>query len=390
MRRRIALLLSLGFLLAGVRVGLAQNVGNELQPDPDEPNTRVGTRGASFLELGIGARAQALGGAGATLHPGVFAMYWNPAQIAATETFGVGFSYSALYDELNIDHFFVGALLTVAGGTLGMSFNSLSSGDITRTTEAFPDGGDPIFGNTFDWTSTYVGVYYARRITDRLNLGGGVKFISEGIDEANADWVAFDAGVMFRTGLYGIVIGATAQNIGTEANFEGSAVERIIEGSDQVFPPNGRDIETRLKTRDVQLPSLFRFTLGLDVLGGPESLVQVPTTSHTLNIALDISDAVNTDVQTAVGIEYGFRQIAFLRAGKRFFNENQRTGDIQRSVGGTAEFFRKKDFRDFNHGLSFGGGIRIPALGRRLAFDYAYVNMGELDNIQVISFEFGL
>jgi hypothetical protein len=390
MKRKAFSLLGLGLLVIGVQSGLGQSVGNELRPDPKEANTRVATRGANFLEIGVGARGLALAGAGATLQPGVFAMYWNPAGIAATESFGVGFSYSALYDELDIDYFFGGGLLTFAGGTLGLSWASLSSGDITRTTENFPSGGDPIFGSTFNWTSTYVGVYYARRITDRLNMGGGIKFISEGIDEASANWVAFDAGVTFRTGLYGIELGATAQNIGTEASFKGAAIQRIIQGSQQLFPPTGRDIATEFDTRDVQLPTLFRFTINLDILGGPESLVRTGTPSHGLNAALDLTDAVDSDLQTAVGIEYSFRKVAFLRVGKRFFNENQRTGDIQAAVGATGDFFRQEDFRDFSHGLSFGGGIRIPALGRSVAFDYAYVDMGELENVQVLSFEFGL
>ena len=389
MARKAVSILALGLLFLGAQVGFAQGVGNDLDPDPEEANTRVGTRGANFLEIGVGARAQALAGAGATLHEGVYSMYWNPAQIAATSDFAVGFSYSALYSDLDIDYFYGGGILSFAGGSLGLAWASLGSGDITRTTEDFPDGGDPIFGSEFDWTSTFIGVYYGRPITDRLNLGGGLKFISEGIDEAKIDWVAFDAGVTFRTGLYGIELGATAQNIGTESSFEGAGVQRIIEAED-VFPPVGRDLETQFDTRDVQLPTLFRFTLAVEVLGGPESLVQAATQDHGLDIALDLMDAVDSDVQTAIGLEYNFRQLAFLRIGKRFFNENQRTGDIQDQVGGTNDFFRQDDFRDFSHGLAFGGGLRIPLGERALAFDYAYTDMGELENVQVFSFEFGL
>lgn len=389
MARKAIPVLTLGLLFLGLQAGLAQNVGNELQPDPEESNTRVGTRGANFLEIGVGARAQALAGAGATLQPGIFAMYWNPAGIAANEGFGVGFSYSALYDDLDIDYFFAGGILAFGGGTIGLSWASLSSGDIDRTTENFPQGNDPVFGPTFDWSSSYVGVYYARPITDRLNLGGGVKFITEGIDEASASWVAFDAGVTFRTGLYGVELGATAQNIGTEASFKGSGVDRLVNAGD-ILAPVGRQLETSFDTRDVQLPTLFRFTINLDVLGGPESMVQTGNQIHGLNASVDLTDAVDSELQTAIGIEYNFRQLGFLRVGKRFYNESQRTGDIQTAVEGNADFFRQDDFRDFSYGLSFGGGVRIPLGGRGIAFDYAYVDMGELENVQVLSFEYGL
>lgn len=389
MTRKTIWVLALGFLCVSVQAGMAQNVGNELQPDPEEANTRVATRGANFLEIGVGARAQAMAGAGATVQPGVFAMYWNPAAIADNEGLGVGFSYSALYKDLDIDYVFAGGLLSFGGGTLGFSWGGLSSGDIPRTTESFPAGGDPTVGSTFDWTSSFVGVFYARAITDRLNFGGGIKFVGEGINEAQANWVAFDAGVTFRTGLYGVELGATAQNIGTEASFKGAATKRILQGGDQIFPPSGRDLETEFDTRDVALPTLFRFTLNLDVAGRPESMLQTGSADHALSASLDLTDAVDGDLQTAVGIEYGFRQIAFLRGGKRFYNENQRTGAIREDVGGDATFFRTDAFRDFDHGLSFGGGVRLPMLGRNLAFDYAWVGMGELENVQVFSVEFG-
>lgn len=399
MVRKTLSLLAIALLL-GFEVGMAQDVGPELQPDPKNPNTRVGTRGANFLEIGIGARAEALAGAGATLQPSVFAMYWNPAAIAGMDGFGVGFSYSALYKDLNINYFYGAGVIPFLGGMLGVNFASLSSGKITRTTENFPNGGDPVFGSDFEWTSKFTGGYYARPITDRLNVGIGLKFVSEGIESASANWVAFDAGVTFRTGLYGIQLGATAQNIGNEARFEGSALDRILASNQQLFPPTVRNVDINFTTVKYQLPSLFRFTVALDIIGTPESLIQTPNQEHGLSLALNLTDATDTDVQSALGLEYNFRKIAFLRMGKRFFNERQRTGAIADTqdpglncaVGGagTASCFRSSSFRSFSDGLSFGGGIRLPVLGRGVAFDYAYVNAGELENTQILSFEFGL
>lgn len=370
-------------------VAVAQNEGPVLEPDPESPNTRVGTRGANFLEIGIGARALAMAGAGATLQPGIFSMYWNPSGLALLEGFGVGFSYSALYEDLDIDYVYAGGAIQLLGGVAGVSWGSLSSGDIPRTSEAFPSGGDPIFGPTFEWTSSFAGVYYARRITDRLRFGGGLKFIREGITDANVTYVAFDAGVGFVTGLYGVELGAALANLGTEGRFRGPLARRIIDASEQLFPPTNRDLELDFRVEEQQLPTLVRFTVLLDVTGDPESLIQTPT-GHEIDIAFDITDAVDTDAQASVGLEYNYREIFFARAGKRFFNEDQRTGDIAQQIGGDPAFFRQGDFRDFDHGLSFGGGLRFRALGRTLAFDYAYVALGELENVQVLSFEFGL
>jgi hypothetical protein len=260
------------FLVA--QVGFGQGVGTGLEPDPESANTRVGTRGATFLKIGVGGRAMGLAGAGATLHPGIYAMYWNPAAMASLEGFGTGFSYMALYDDLDVDHYFGAAAIPFLGGVVGVNFTALTSGDIPRTTESYPDGGDPELGSIFDWTSSLVGLYYARRITDRLNIGGGLKFIQEGISGARANYVGFDAGVTFRTGLYGVVLGATIQNVGTEGRFKGAELDRIIQSSDQLFAPNNRDLEARFGTEELQLPTLFRFTVRFDLLGVPEALFE--------------------------------------------------------------------------------------------------------------------
>lgn len=352
-------------------VGSAQSQGEGLPALPGEPNTRVGTRGANFLEIGVGARALALAGAGATLQPGVFGMYWNPAGIGHLESFGAGFSYSSLYGDLGIDYFFIGGAIPFLGGMVGTAFASLSSGEMTRTTEQFPDGGDPQFGSVFDWTSSYAGAYYGRRITDRLVLGGGLKFITEGTDGASAQYVAFDGGVTFVTGLYGLRLGAAVANVGSESRFSGRDIDRIIEDAEQIFGSTRRDLQINLDTRQASLPTLFRFSVLLDLTGTPEALVQAP--GHGLNVALDFTDANDTDLETAMGAEYNYRELVFVRVGKRFFNEDRTEG-----------------FRGFAHGLSFGGGLGLSAAGRKLSVDYAYVDMGELDNVQVISVEFGL
>ena len=94
---------------------------------------------------------------------------------------------------------------------------------------------------------------------------------------------------------------------------------------------------------------------------------------HRLVASAEILDAIDTDVNYTIGAEYSFSGIVFLRAGKRWVNEANDTG-----------------FRTGSYGLSWGGGLSIPlGGGRRIGFDYAYTNMGELNNIQIYSFALG-
>ena len=83
----------------------------------------------------------------------------------------------------------------------------------------------------------------------------------------------------------------------------------------------------------------------------------------------DINDPVDAPQETALGLEYGFRGLAFVRAGKRFANEDQIDHGLM-------------------HAAAAGGGLRLPVgeLGT-LSVDYAYTSMEQLENIQVFSFQ---
>lgn len=349
----------------------AQNLGDGLQAEPDESTTRIGTRGATFLEIPVGARGQALAGAATAIIRGVEAMAWNVAAIAEVETFNAGWSYSELFDELDITHQFVGLALPIGSSSaIGASVVAMSSGDIVRTSERFPEGGDPQFGRTFDFTAFAAQLAWGQQITDRLDAGIGVKLVREGIDNASVDWLGLDLGVLFRTGLLGTTFGATIQNIGGNSSFTGSAIERVIAATQDAFPSED-NVPVAFDTDELALPTLFRFSVLFDLTGTPEALfVQVPQ-QHHLRVAADFFDAIDTALEPSVGFEYSFREIVFGRVGKRFFNEN------------------RDDFRDFTDGLSFGGGARVPVFGNHLQLDYAYTDMGLLENIQTFSIQFG-
>ena len=359
-------------LLFAATGGWAQNVGEGLQPEPDQSTTRVGSRGANFLEIPVGARAQSLGASGAALVNGVESLAWNVASAASLEEFSVGWSYSELFGEADITHQFAGVVLPItASSAIGLSLVSLSSGDMVRTTEVFPEGGDPVFGNEFNWSAFALTGSYSRAITDRLNVGAGVKFISEGIDEAKAEWIGLDLGALFRTGLLGTTLGASIQNLGGESKFEGRGIERNISAAADAFGTE-EDVPVRFNTTDLTLPTAFRFSLLTDVTGTPEALVQEAPVGHNVRVLIDVYDSIDTALEPSLGIEYDFRGIVFGRVGKRWFNEA-----------------RTDDFREFTDGLAFGGGLRIPLLDRSLGFDYAYTDMGLLENVQTISLSFG-
>jgi hypothetical protein len=278
----------------------------------------------------------------------------------------MAFTSSNLYDDLDITHSFASIGIPLAGGGVALSYIRLDSGDIPRAVEDDPGADARQEGRFFSFAGTAIGLSYGRRLTDRLQVGVTGRVVSEGIDRASSNWWGVDFGTLFNTGLYGLTIGAALTNIGSSAAYEGTLIQARVTAR-EAFAVN---MPVRFNTTAYQLPTSFRFAVVSDLIGGADALLGA-SGNHSLKVAVDLNDGTDTDLQTAIGGEYSFRNLVFLRGGKRFVNE------------------ANDDFRSFSDFLSFGGGLRLPILGRRLGFDYAFTNMGELQNIQTFSFEFG-
>src|ERR671921_231445 len=90
-------------------------IGTPLVPGNTSTNSRVGTRGANFLEIGLGARAMGMAGAYTALSEGLPALYWNLAGAAEVTNVAGGLNYAQLYGKDGLDFIWGGAILPVAG-----------------------------------------------------------------------------------------------------------------------------------------------------------------------------------------------------------------------------------------------------------------------------------
>ncbi len=358
--------ISAATLLLSASAG-AQGPGGILPTPQDTPN-RQGTRGANFLHIGIGARGGAMAGAIASSVNGPTAWYWNPAGAATSEGFSAVAGRQNLYGDLGLAQSYAALSIPALGGVLGVHFNSLNSGDIKRTTETNPFG-DRLGGNVFQWTSTEAGLGFSKRLTDRLSVGAQVKYISEGIPDASTTWVAGDIGTQFNTGLYGLVIGGAIQNVGSTGRATGAIITRIVSTPDRSnFNENRR---VQLYTNSTEIPVEFRISLGSDILGSANSMFGGAGGKNTLSGEFALNESTDFSTQYAVGVEYGYRNLLFLRGGKRFYNdERQRGTSVQ-------------------VGLAGGFGVRLPVFGRNMRFDYSFESAGALQNVQIFSFEVG-
>ena len=198
LHRLAAVILVLGWSAQLQAQGLP---GSTIVPGDDDRSTRVGTRGANFLHIPIGARANALAGASIASIDGPTALFWNPANIATREELSASVTYMRLFGNSGISDIAGGVTIPIGQGAIGLSVQQYSSGEMMRTTERSPQGNDPVFPGNFEWKGTAVGLHYARNVTDRLTAAVGTRFVQEGIDLASNSFVGFDVSTRFRTGL---------------------------------------------------------------------------------------------------------------------------------------------------------------------------------------------
>ena len=364
--RKVAVRVAALSALAAVTAG-AQGIGGFLPTSEDNSVTRQGTRGATFLHIPISARAAAMAGAVGSTTTGPTAWFHNAAGAATTEHIGLAIGREMLYGDMDITMNYLGISFPLFGGGVGLAVRSLSSGDMERTTENTPFG-DVTNGRFFQWSSMAAQIGYARRITDRLDLGGTIEFINEGLPTAKISWFAFDVGTQFRTGLFGLVVGGSLQNLGGGSTMDGQLLERGASTNDV----SRQVTRYKLFTRPMDLPTAFKFSVGDELYGTAESLLGRGSGNHTLQAEFAVDDAVDAAVQAALGAEYGFKNILFARGGYRFYNDD-------RKAPGESSLF----------GASAGFGIRYPIAGRPIRFDYSISAQGDLQNTQIISIELG-
>jgi hypothetical protein len=314
-------------------------------------DNRRGTGGAIELRIPVGARGVALGGSYVASVTGAEAMFYNPAGVAATESpTEVMFSNTRYLADMKVNYFAVSQQMGSIG-RLGLSVKVLSVGEIPFTSESAPDGTGEIFSPTF----STLGITYARQMSDRVNFGGTISYISERVLQETAAGMAFDFGFQYNTDFHGMRMGMAMKNFGPNAEFGGSDFERLQLVSGDNPQASGRSLS--LSSASFELPSSFQFGLSYPVARGPQGSLML----HGLY--LNNSFAVD---EGRVGAEYLYKNDLALRAGYKI-------------TSNTDDLF----------GFSYGLGVRASLGGTNLWVDYAGQVVSDFfDDVQHISLKF--
>lgn len=302
---------------------------------------KVAQSGMQWLSIPIGARAAAMGGAYTAIANDASSIFWNPAGVALTDGGNFFLSQTKWIADINVN---AGALTYDAGqwGFFSASFASVDWGVFHGTRRAETSAGFEETGE-FSPTDWAAGIGYARRVTDRFSIGGHLKYLHENLGSnlegtagagteytAEMSLVAFDFGTIYYTGFKDLRLAMSLQNFSQEKKY------RIDH-----FP----------------LPLTFKFGLAMDMTG-----FLMAESPHSLTLSVDAIHPRDYTERLNFGLEYGFRNILFLR-------------------GGYKTNYDEEDF-------TVGGGLHYQTGSLALGLDYGYLQFEHFDAVQMFNVNF--
>ncbi len=305
--------------------------------------SKVGTSGAQFLKIGVGARYTAMGEAAVANVGDAYALYWNPAALGGLTQSHLEFTTIAYVSGVNLNY--VAFAKPLSFGSIGGAVTALTSGDMEITTVDQPDG----TGRMFSASSYAISLGFARQWTEFFSFGLSAKYITERISEERASGIAFDFGTLLQPGYRNLRIGMNISNLGPEMKYSGPELNFN-------YNPSG-DNESYDNTKGVldvdsyDLPLVFRIGAAYDIQYSP---------STRLTLSVEARDPSDNDQQGSFGAEAAFQETFFLRGGWQLNQEEQ--------------------------SVSVGAGVALKVWNATdLSMNYAFADFGRLNSVHRFS-----
>lgn len=306
-------------------------------------NPNLGTSGAQFLQIPVGARAAGMGGAFTAPAADASALYWNPAGIVRVPGAEFFAGHTAWWGGIQLNHAAFAQTFD-AIGSVGLSMTLLTMSKMEITTELQPEG----TGQTFDAQDLMIGVSYARTLTEDFAVGVTAKFVSQRIWNTTASGIAFDVGTQYRVGFRDLTIAMSMTNFGSDLTYDGRDLQVKYDASGQ--NPNNRLTPARLQAEEFPLP--LHFQVGV-------SMTAVDREGFRWLLAADATHPNDNRERINTGMELTIADHFVLRGGYRF--------------GYDTESF------------TLGAGVIVPLGSGGLMFDYAYAAYDPLPDIHRLS-----
>jgi hypothetical protein len=308
---------------------------------------RSGTMAAEFLKFNTDARGSAMAGASAASWGGS-STYWsgsggllmNPASAAGTILKSFSLSQQSRYAEIDNGQFgFVSPFRENICLAASASWVSVPEQEITTLENQNGTG------RYYDYSDFNLNVGTALRLTDRLNFGVSAKYVSQTLHNEKASGLAFDLGVLMRTGFRNLRLGMVLANFGSKMQLRG---EDLLISGENDHPAN-------IDTEEFQMPLVFRIAIADEIYN---------SNAGRVDAFLQAEHPNDNKENLRLGLEYGWQEHFFLRCGK----------------------FWGRDLENYSAG--FGLLMPLPGSKSKLSLDFAWVDYDHLDAVKQFSLGF--
>ena len=315
-----------------------------------------------FLNIGVGARSHAMFQAQVASTNDVTSAFWNPAGLSGIVD--APLQVSAMHAEwfggvANYDYLGVAKQINEEKNSYAaISLVRMGIDNIPYTLNLIGPDGSVNYDNVTDFSSADYAFFgsYGQKIGDYLRVGGSAKVIYRTIGRfANAWGFGLDAGIQYQRPRFSF--GVVGKDITTTYN---SWSFNFTEEEKQVFAATGNSIP--VTSSEIALPRVvLGFAFHSDREDYTSKFSYLVEANFNLNTDGRASGIINTDrfaVEPAIGGEFGYNQMVYLRAG---------VGNMQRLVN---------DFNAQTRSLSVTPSVGLGLKLNRFKIDYALNNIG--------------
>lgn len=310
-----------------------------------------------FLAIGVGAEALGMSNSVVAQTRGVYAGYWNPAGLTATNKWAdVGLMHSeyfagiAKYDYIGVAH------QIDEKSAAGLSVIRFAVDDIPNTTQLIDQEGNIDYDRITTFTAAdYAFIFsYARKLNIKgISVGGNFKVIHRKVGDFAGSWgFGLDAGMTYdRGGKW--KLGAVVRDLTSTFN---AWVFHLDETTKQVYELTGNEIPKNgleLTLPRIILAANYKTNIGKKFNFSSELDTDI-TTDGKRNTVIK-SGLFSVDPH--IGVAFGFKDIVFLRGG----------------VGNLQYIKNFDDSKQLTFQPNIGIGIRIKSV----YLDYAFTDIGD-------------
>jgi hypothetical protein len=281
-----------------------------------------------FMNIGVDARSLGMANAVTAGTNDVNSGYWNPAGLVTLEDSQLSLMHSSYFANIATYNYAAFAKPLDDRSAIGFSIIRFGVDDILNTTQLIDQQGNIDFNrislfSTADYGFTFS---YARKLPlDGLNYGVNAKIIRRVIGKFASSWgFGFDLGIQFvkNDWMFGVMARdiTTTYNIWTIDEKEFATVQAAVEGQNQELP----------ETTEITIPKLQIGMARTFNFRGDYSLQAAANLNMRFAQTNDIISTESVSVDPALGFEFGYIDLIFLRAGVgNFQNVRQLDGSEQ-------------------------------------------------------------